>query len=576
MSANNKDWVVSNIKSSVVTDNAPKLPQPSQLVYGQIAVNYAAGHETLSIKNSNNEIATFSTEKLRYLNQTGAAPSAYTFESLETVYDHIRIFKTSGMDLYDEEPNCFYVAKFIDEQGNEAMYPVVSPTAEYASLIDPNRPVKIAKQPRGHGGEGEPSKLYPASKVIARRHLPLRPNMNLPYFFMSRIIMEFYLGPSKSFKVLFNPPSMAEVNFVSDGPGAEGNQRLTYEGNGIYTNSTNDYIKVEMIVGGNNLYSAWLAKVKHPYLFTRYCKNKETLIAEQPDIAATRNDFLLIDLKQLEVHEIDENKRCGIWETTSPYLKVAGRTVICDHPTYFDSQNTDIFTREPEIRLTPYNPMQLQQLRKLPKIPKRQGYVYYKPRGFWKYNEADTRMDMRENKDRIFVEIADFQNLPGTPARDNIALHVYRKTNRLNLPAGSEVVIHLWSYDTGDIAVPVPITGNTLDVYLREDDPALTEKGIVTLRAFKVVSYIFNQTLSEAGALLAKEWANKKYYRNRFVRVKRDKRLSMLTVRRSCIFNHKNQYELRYVKRHRGLLGRPLTIIVSDGKHSNFAGFWNT
>ncbi len=47
-------------RSSQVIENQPKLPTSEQIEYGEIAVNYAKGHETLSIKNSDNEIKTFS------------------------------------------------------------------------------------------------------------------------------------------------------------------------------------------------------------------------------------------------------------------------------------------------------------------------------------------------------------------------------------------------------------------------------------------------------------------------------------------------------------------------------------
>ena len=47
-------------RSSQVVDNQPKLPTSGQIEYGEIAVNYSKGYETLSIKNSDNEIKTFS------------------------------------------------------------------------------------------------------------------------------------------------------------------------------------------------------------------------------------------------------------------------------------------------------------------------------------------------------------------------------------------------------------------------------------------------------------------------------------------------------------------------------------
>ena len=50
---------VSHLKSNVVQNGNPKLPTASQMLYGEIAVNYADGKERLSIKNDNNDIVTF-------------------------------------------------------------------------------------------------------------------------------------------------------------------------------------------------------------------------------------------------------------------------------------------------------------------------------------------------------------------------------------------------------------------------------------------------------------------------------------------------------------------------------------
>ena len=48
-----------NKHSSVITEGKPKLPTPEQLEYGEIAVNYSEGNETISIKNSANNIIEF-------------------------------------------------------------------------------------------------------------------------------------------------------------------------------------------------------------------------------------------------------------------------------------------------------------------------------------------------------------------------------------------------------------------------------------------------------------------------------------------------------------------------------------
>lgn len=49
--------------SSALVDSNPKLPTSGQLEYGEIAINYAKDKETISLKNSNNEIVTFTSDK---------------------------------------------------------------------------------------------------------------------------------------------------------------------------------------------------------------------------------------------------------------------------------------------------------------------------------------------------------------------------------------------------------------------------------------------------------------------------------------------------------------------------------
>ena len=52
--------IVKNIRSKELNGNGPKLPTSGQLDYGEIAVNYKKGYETLSLKNDNNEIVSLS------------------------------------------------------------------------------------------------------------------------------------------------------------------------------------------------------------------------------------------------------------------------------------------------------------------------------------------------------------------------------------------------------------------------------------------------------------------------------------------------------------------------------------
>jgi len=54
-----------HIRSSVVNEGGvPKLPTPSMLEYGEIAINFASGHETLSIKNNSGDVVSFSSDNV--------------------------------------------------------------------------------------------------------------------------------------------------------------------------------------------------------------------------------------------------------------------------------------------------------------------------------------------------------------------------------------------------------------------------------------------------------------------------------------------------------------------------------
>ena len=65
--------IVKNIRSnSVGTNGKPKLPSPNQLDYGEIAVNYASGHETLSLKNDAGNIVSLSVNSVEDVKVNGS------------------------------------------------------------------------------------------------------------------------------------------------------------------------------------------------------------------------------------------------------------------------------------------------------------------------------------------------------------------------------------------------------------------------------------------------------------------------------------------------------------------------
>ena len=53
-----------HVKSKQLVEGKPKLPLASDIDYGEIAINYLKDNETISIKNSENEIVTFKSNKV--------------------------------------------------------------------------------------------------------------------------------------------------------------------------------------------------------------------------------------------------------------------------------------------------------------------------------------------------------------------------------------------------------------------------------------------------------------------------------------------------------------------------------
>ena len=65
--------IVKNIRSNSVGNNGkPKLPSPDQLDYGEIAVNYKEGYETLSLKNDGNKIVSLSVNSVEDVKVNGS------------------------------------------------------------------------------------------------------------------------------------------------------------------------------------------------------------------------------------------------------------------------------------------------------------------------------------------------------------------------------------------------------------------------------------------------------------------------------------------------------------------------
>lgn len=90
---------VQHIKSTQIVDGAPKLPTVDSLKEGEIAINLADGYETLSIKNTKDEIVRFSSDDYYTLQKLGTAFTASTQTVTDAINNVNGITKTA-FDFY--------------------------------------------------------------------------------------------------------------------------------------------------------------------------------------------------------------------------------------------------------------------------------------------------------------------------------------------------------------------------------------------------------------------------------------------------------------------------------------------
>lgn len=78
---------VSHIKSKLKTNGLPQLPTADKLVDGEIAINYAKGVETISIKNESGSIVTFSSDNYYTEKKLGSGFTNNNATVTETIDD---------------------------------------------------------------------------------------------------------------------------------------------------------------------------------------------------------------------------------------------------------------------------------------------------------------------------------------------------------------------------------------------------------------------------------------------------------------------------------------------------------
>lgn len=116
---------IAHKKSSMVSTDSegkvlgPKLPEASALIEGEIAVNYAKGYETLSIKNSSGDIATFSCDATIQNTINSSVDSKITDaievligDGTDEIPQNIKLYVDTATTISDE----IYTKEQIDEK----------------------------------------------------------------------------------------------------------------------------------------------------------------------------------------------------------------------------------------------------------------------------------------------------------------------------------------------------------------------------------------------------------------------------------------------------------------------------
>lgn len=163
--------IVRNIRSSAVIKGKPKLPQPTDLDFGEIAINYAEGYETLSFKNNSNNIASLSVKTVDDVKVNGnsvvsnktanitmkgnTTPVADTYSTttfpspFESKAEHISATDKVDAALKKVETN---ISKLVNEvvDNENVVSEAISKLANSAGTIDGSNNITYVKATNAH------------------------------------------------------------------------------------------------------------------------------------------------------------------------------------------------------------------------------------------------------------------------------------------------------------------------------------------------------------------------------------------------------------------------------------------
>ena len=163
--------IVKNIRSAEVIQGKPKLPTSSQLDYGEIAVNYASDHETLSLKNDAGNIVSLSVKTVDDVTVNGnsvvsnktaniimkgnTTPVADTYTTttfpspFESKAEHISASDNVDVALKKVETN---ISKLVSEvvDNENVVSEAISKLANSAGTIDGSNNITYVKATNAH------------------------------------------------------------------------------------------------------------------------------------------------------------------------------------------------------------------------------------------------------------------------------------------------------------------------------------------------------------------------------------------------------------------------------------------
>ena len=163
--------IVKNIRSAEVIQGKPKLPTSDQLDFGEIAINYAEDHETLSFKNNLNEIVSLSVKTVDDVTVNGSSvvsnktanitmkgsttPVADTYSTttfpspFESKAEHISATDKVDVALKKVESNISELVNEVVDNEN-VVSEAISKLANSAGTIDGSKNITYIKATNAH------------------------------------------------------------------------------------------------------------------------------------------------------------------------------------------------------------------------------------------------------------------------------------------------------------------------------------------------------------------------------------------------------------------------------------------